>query len=127
MAQVHIGKKIKEVLKQSGMKSKDFASAINLSRTNIYSIFRRQTVDTGLLKQISRVLNHNFFDYLGQELPMVKDEKSGYVKKTDLLASMSSELKAYKKQLAELEKKYELLEKVYKLTEEKLKKKTGKS
>lgn len=127
MAQVHIGKKIKEVLKNSGMKSKDFAEAINLSRTNIYSIFKRETVDTGLLKQISKVLNYNFLDYLGEELPMVKDDKARYIKKTDLLSSLSVELKTCKKQLADLEKRYELLEKVNKLTEEKLQLLKGKS
>ncbi len=126
MAHVHIGKKIKEVLKQSGMKRTDFASAINKSRTNIYDVFKRDTLDTGLLRQISRVLDHNFFDYYDQELPMVKDEKTGYLKKTDVIASLTEELKVMKKRIAELEKNNDNLEKLNKLTEEKLKRQSKK-
>lgn len=114
MAKVHIGKRIKEVVDKSPITVTDFAASINRSRDIAYKIFKRETIDLGLLQKISTVLNHDFFSYYS-ELPMVKEEKSGYGKKAEL-----DELKAIKKQLAELEKKYELLEKVNKLTEEKL-------
>ena len=121
MAKVHIGKKIKEIWKQSRLKGTEFASLINKDRQVIYNIFKRETIDTELLQQISKVLNHDFFRYYNNDqLPMVKEEKAGYIKKSDLPAYLMEEIKAYKKQLAELEKKYQLLEEVNKLTKEKL-------
>ncbi|MGQ0829301.1 MAG: helix-turn-helix domain-containing protein [Bacteroidota bacterium] len=115
MAKVHIGKKIKEIWKQSRLKGTEFASLINKDRQVIYDIFKRETIDSGLLQKISKVLDHDFFIYLSNELPGVKEEKQGYGKKAE-----HDELKAIKKQLAELEKKYELLEEVHQLTKEKL-------
>lgn len=117
MAKVHIGKKIKEVIDNSPVSVTDFASRINRSRDIAYKIFKRETIDTALLQQISKVLDHNFFRYYGNEqFQMVKEETTGYGK----MAFLMEELKACKKQIVELEKKYELLEKVNKLTEEKL-------
>lgn len=124
MAKVHIGKKIKEVVDNSPVSVTDFASRINRSRDIAYKIFKRETIDTGLLQQISKVLEHNFFRYYGNEqLPMVKEEIAAYGK----MAFLTEELKVSKKQLSELEKKYELLEKVNKLTEEKLESLKGKN
>jgi hypothetical protein len=119
MATVHIGKKIKEVLKQSRMGATEFGAAINKSRTVVYDIFERDTIDTGLLQKISTVLDHNFFNYYGHDLPQVKDDSASYGKKQDI-TSLGEELKAVRRQLEEMEKRYELLEKVNRLTEEKL-------
>lgn len=60
---VHIGKKIKEVFTQKGMKTSEFARRLHKSRENVYSIFKRETIDTGLLQEISTVLEHDFFQY----------------------------------------------------------------
>ncbi|MGZ4033916.1 MAG: helix-turn-helix domain-containing protein [Bacteroidia bacterium] len=121
MAQVHIGKKIKEVFKQSGLKGTEFASLINRDRQVIYNIFKRDTIDTGDLQKISKVLEHDFFSYYSYELPIVKEPgKVGYTKKVDLITSLGEELKAFKKRLAEMEEKYETLQKLNRLQEEKL-------
>ncbi|MFI5164812.1 MAG: helix-turn-helix transcriptional regulator [Bacteroidia bacterium] len=58
---MHIGKKIKEAVKRSGMSVTEFASKINYSRRNIYSIFEKESVDTSLLTKISDVLEQDFF------------------------------------------------------------------
>jgi len=58
---VHIGKKIREAVKKSGMSVTQFASRINYSRRNIYSIFEKESVDTSLLIKISEVLEQDFF------------------------------------------------------------------
>lgn len=63
---IHIGNKIKAVLKESRYKKTEFADKINISRTVVYDIFKRETIDTGLLKKISEVLNHDFFNYYEQ-------------------------------------------------------------
>ena len=60
---VHIGEKIKEVRKTSGLSVTAFARQINCTRRNVYSIFSKPTIDTGLLQHISTVLNHDFFSH----------------------------------------------------------------
>lgn len=67
MSKVHIGKKIKEVWRKSRLKGTEFASLINRDRQVIYDIFKRESIDTELLKQISTVLNHDFFAYYSQQ------------------------------------------------------------
>lgn len=39
----------------------EFASKINYSRRNIYSIFEKESIDTSLLGKISEVLGQDFF------------------------------------------------------------------
>jgi hypothetical protein len=60
---IHIGKKIKEVLDQRGMSISEFGRRIHKSRENIYSIFKRRTIDSGLLYLIGETLEHDFFKY----------------------------------------------------------------
>lgn len=121
MVKVHIGKKIKEVFKQSGLKGTEFAKLINVDRQGIYAIFKRETMNTGQLKTISKVLDHDFFRYYNNDLVQVaKDEKISFIRKNEVLKELSDELKACRKQLADLEKRNETLEKLNKLLEEKL-------
>jgi transcriptional regulator with XRE-family HTH domain len=56
-----IGVQIREVVEKRGMTVTEFAKRINKSRENAYSIFSRKTIDTGLLKLISEVLEFDFF------------------------------------------------------------------
>ncbi len=51
---------IKVVFDGSGMSVAEFARQIHLERTTIYSIFRRQSIDSLLLARISITLKHNF-------------------------------------------------------------------
>lgn len=41
-----------------------FAGQLNCDRRNVYDIFKRATIDTQLLIQISLILNHNFYEDL---------------------------------------------------------------
>lgn len=120
MAKMHIGKKVKEVWRGSRMKGTEFAAAINKDRQVIYDIFKRETIDTGLLQKIGKVLDHDFFNYYSAVAPLTaQEEKVAYGLKAEI-QKLEEELKLTKKQLAESEKKAELLEKVNKLLEEKL-------
>ncbi|NBX39464.1 MAG: XRE family transcriptional regulator [Flavobacteriia bacterium] len=81
MEEMHIGEKIKKVLESKGITVTEFAKRINKSRENIYSIFTRKTIDTGLLQSISRVLDYDFFVHLStthyklsQEIQLLKEE-----------------------------------------------------
>lgn len=87
MLKVHIGKKIKEVWKRSRLKGTEFASGINKDRQVIYDIFKRESIDTELLQQISKVLNHDFFNLYSHGFSaLVKEpkEKFGYATKDEL-------------------------------------------
>ncbi len=60
---VHIGNKIKAIVTKKGMTVSEFGRRINKSRENVYSIFKRKSIDTALLSTISKVLDHDFFQY----------------------------------------------------------------
>jgi hypothetical protein len=86
-AKIHIGKKIKEVLDKTPMSVVDFAKRINLTRNGAYKVFEKETIDTGQLQTISKVLNHDFFAYYeGTEVSAFKEKKSeyGYATKDEL-------------------------------------------
>lgn len=58
---IHIGKKIKEVVNAKEISVALFAKKINKSRTVVYNIFERDSIDSLLLYKISEVLDFNFF------------------------------------------------------------------
>ena len=65
---IHIGFHIKQVIETKEVSITDFAKEINKSRTVVYHIFTRQSIDTNLLVAISKALDYNFFQlYFPQE------------------------------------------------------------
>lgn len=76
---IHIGNKIKGVVSKKGMSVSEFGRRINKSRENVYSIYKRKTIDTGLLLVISKVLEYDFFEYyttLSLEVQKLRDENT---------------------------------------------------
>ena len=65
---VHIGTLIKEELQRQERSVTWFANKLCCERTNVYSIFKRESIDTDLLLRISDILHHNFFLYYINEL-----------------------------------------------------------
>ena len=59
---IHIGKTIEHVLREQGRSVSWFAKQICCERTNVYSIFRRSSIDTDLLMRISKILSYDFFE-----------------------------------------------------------------
>ena len=59
---VHIGQLVKSVFDESGMSVSELARQLRCERTNVYTIFKRRTVDVELLAMLSKILNHNFLD-----------------------------------------------------------------
>ena len=78
---VHIGNKLKQVAKQKGIKITDLAKRISTTRENIYSIFRRRTIDTGLLDKFCKTLDHDFYQYLSTSLLEENKALKGQVSK----------------------------------------------
>ena len=60
---VHIGRLIEQELRRQGRTVTWFAAMLHCDRTNVYKIFKKQSIDTALLEKISTILQHNFFLY----------------------------------------------------------------
>ena len=65
---IHIGNIIKKQFEEQAISVSLFAKQLCCDRTNIYSIFNRERIDTELLKKISIALNHDIFKYYSEEL-----------------------------------------------------------
>lgn len=68
MVDIHIGILIEKELKRQERTPTWLASKIYCSRTNIYKIFQRKSIDSETLYRISIILNHNFFEYYNEKL-----------------------------------------------------------
>ena len=69
---LHIGEAIQELMKRQGKTSTWLAQALCCDRTNVYNIYRRSSLDTLLLRRISKVLHHDFFADLSEDLQKEK-------------------------------------------------------
>lgn len=67
---MHIGSHIREVFMQQSREHTVtwLAKRLNCHRVNVYDIFNRSTIDTELLRRISLVLGHDFFQDLSDDL-----------------------------------------------------------
>lgn len=63
----HIGHIIHSELKRQRRSPAWLALLIGCDRTNVYKIFRRESIDTKTLKRISKALEHNFFEDLAAD------------------------------------------------------------
>lgn len=72
---MHIGKRIKEVLEQRQMPVTWLAKEINCERTNVYNIFARKDINTGLLTKLGIILEHNFFKELSDDFSKTEKAK----------------------------------------------------
>lgn len=64
----HIGSIIEAKFREKGWQVKRFAGELCTDRSNVYKIFRRQSIDTELLLKISIILGHDFFREYSREL-----------------------------------------------------------
>lgn len=60
---IYIGQIIKTELERQERTITWFASKLYCDRTNVYKIFKRNSIDSDLLLRISLILEHNFFSY----------------------------------------------------------------
>jgi phosphopentomutase len=103
---VHIGKIIQGIVKQKGISVTDFAHQVTYSRRNVYQIFDKETIDTGLLIKIGKVLGQNLFLNYVSETDIQKHIK---VKSTN--ADLMSALINLTKKLDSLEKEQKIMDK----------------
>lgn len=65
---VNIGLEIKRELERQERTVSWFARKLCCERTNVYSIFKRKSIDTDMLTRISRILQRNFFTLYDYEI-----------------------------------------------------------
>ena len=65
---MHIGNRIKEIMKERKMSVVAFSRQLGCSRTNTYKLFEHYSIDTMQRLHISRILDHDFFEEYRQEL-----------------------------------------------------------
>ena len=63
---MHIGQRIKEVVKLREMTVVDIARALPCSRENAYKLFRKDNLDVKQLERICQVLEYDFFKDLSE-------------------------------------------------------------
>lgn len=68
---IHIGKIILQHVESLGQNKSEFARRIGVTPQNVYTVFRRESINTDLLLRISRVLGYNFFQYYALHEPLV--------------------------------------------------------
>ena len=105
---VQIGPKVQEVFESRNMKLSDLADQLGTVRQNVYRIFKKKDLDTGLLIKISEVLDHNFFHYYRTVEP-------------DINQPIDKELAELRAQLELARKEIDYLKKITVLMEEKAK------
>ncbi len=73
---IHIGKLIETELRRQERSVTWFARKLFCERTNVYNIFKRQSIDTETLLRISQILHHDFFKYYRKEMEEAVADKS---------------------------------------------------
>ena len=65
---VHIGKIIEEEFCRQGRSVSWFANKLCCDRTNVYNIFKRESIDPALWAKLSCTLGHHFFSSAPDDL-----------------------------------------------------------
>lgn len=73
---MHIGDKIKEVMKQNNVSVEQLSGTIGSELSNTYRILKKENMDITLLKRISKALNHNFFDDISQDISLQTNKQT---------------------------------------------------
>lgn len=98
MEEIHIGEQIKIVFETKGISVTEFARRINKSRENMYSIFSRKTIDSGLLLAISRVLEFDFFKLYSKNNYVLQEEVQKLREENQILKDYTTLLREQKGQ-----------------------------
>ena len=110
--EIFIGKIIKEVTEKRGISKSELGRRLNMSPTNIHKIFKRDTIDTGLLQKLAEVLDYDFFmHYISGKGYDSSIENPGFVSEAEA---------EYKRALQQTQEKVVMLEKIQVLLEEKI-------
>lgn len=65
---LHIGKSIREQVEKQGKTTVWLAREMGCHRTNIYKIYEKKTIDTGVLFRICKILCYDFFRLYSEKI-----------------------------------------------------------
>ena len=65
---MHIGKLIKQQMDEQGKSVVWLARQLSYSRTNVYKIYDKSSIDTDVLLRISILLQYDFFKLYSEDL-----------------------------------------------------------
>ena len=74
MQDIHLGSLVKRKMKERNISISEFAQAIHCDRTNVYSIFKRKSMDVQLIVRISNALDYDFLQYYHQGVKNKNDD-----------------------------------------------------
>ncbi|HWY37644.1 MAG TPA: helix-turn-helix transcriptional regulator [Bacteroidia bacterium] len=121
---IHIGERIRQRAAELRMGPTELGRMINTSKQNVYGIYKRKSIDTEILRKLSKALNCDFFQYYYHPDPHSSiAHESGYVygRKNKNHVSVE-EFQKLKKEFEDLREKYDLLKKINSLLENQKKK-----
>lgn len=73
IGRIHIGQCIKSRLEMQGQTTVWLARQLGCHRSNLYKLYDKHTIDTGVLLRISRIMDYDFFQLYSEK---VGDEHS---------------------------------------------------
>lgn len=65
---INIGQEIKEKKEQLGLKSTELAKKTNINKRQAYRIYKKKSIDTDVLFDLSIQLKYDFFKLYSEEL-----------------------------------------------------------
>ena len=89
----NLGQVIRSVAKQKGITQQALAEMVNMTKSAIAAIYRRSTIDVGLLMLLSKVLNHDFFAELYEHPYLVNFKEAREEDKTNKIAELEAKVK----------------------------------
>lgn len=88
---VHIGKVIKKLAESNGKTAKELAKLLSTSVSNVYDIYRRESIDIDKLSILSEYFKFNLFQY--------------YLDREPLKTMFGDEIRKLKEEIIQLKKK----------------------
>lgn len=71
---IHIGKQIRLIMEERNETVVWLAKHLSCSRTNVYKIFEKHSVDTDILTRISIILDFDFFSLYSEDVKKNMEE-----------------------------------------------------
>lgn len=72
---IHIGQQIRQKMEERKETVVWLAEHLSCSRTNVYKIFNKYSVDTEMLARISVILEFDFFSLYSEDVKINKNEE----------------------------------------------------
>ena len=114
----HIGELVKQRANELGIGPTRLAQMIGTSKQNVYGIFKRKTLDTGLLFKLSNALNCDFFLNYSKRLDIGQMQAIVDPEEVKAIRADLEKLAETERENTELKKEVDYQRRIIKLLEE---------